>query len=611
MGYNLQRIFYSIYLNNLMYKVLPTLAFAFLFQSTQHLEAQCAPQLLNCTPSPEVCDTSNNNPAYWNEIYWWEPDLQTQDLPEGPVDLSLMLLDSCQSGAVFQVQALLFLDLDYNGTQETVVNSSAQNNYNSVRYNNAFTPNYSGGTLRSFDNRNVPANQRWGFRLSSSTVGDTLVYKLAWATHSAPNVFVTPELPHGAHRIVWQVTDTLGNTYTCERSFVVKDCKPPSVECLSGLSVKLLPTQLITRWDSDFLKTVEDNVTPTGFISTGIRISGTGTGFPIENGNPVTQVTFTCAELGEQTVELWAKDRAGNTSYCETTLMVQDSIGFCDGSAFRIQACAKSACSTPSVLEETTFEFKLMGSPFVPTFSIFSSGNCGKINYYFPTNGTVSVTVTPELNANPLQGVTLYGLGLLEQYLQGTYTFNSPYQWIAADANNDKVIDSLDVQECRRLILGIYTELPDNSSWRFVDKRYVFPTPDPLVDPFPESITITENTTDTLEFVAVKICDVSCAATVAFFELEPEKTHLIGSPQPNPTHGAAMLPLQLVHDDAVVLDIFDLAGRTIYYQSLQMGTGPAMLEVPASAMKYSGMYAWRVRAGDVVKTGKLVYGMMR
>jgi hypothetical protein len=588
-----------------MNKVIPALSIAFLLSSAQQAGAQCAPQLIECTPPQVVCDSSNNNPAYWNEIYWWENDLQTHDLPEGPVDLSLMLLDSCQSGAGFQVQALLFLDLDYNGTQETVVNSNDQNLYNAVRYNNALTPNYSGGTLRSFDKRNVPSNQHWGFKLSSSTVGDTAVHKLAWANQSAPDVFVTPELPHGAHRIVWHVTDSSGNTYTCERSFVVKDCKPPSIECLNGLMVNLLPTQQITIRDTDFLKTVEDNVTPASLISTAIRKSGTGTGFPTENGNPVTQVTFTCAELGEQTVELWAKDRAGNTSYCETPLSVQDGFGHCDGTANVIQACAQSVCSNFPVPVESSFEFKVYFGPFDPIFTFFSFGNCGKLDLDVPPNGTI--TVTPKSDANPLQGgVTLYDLGLLEQYLQGTYTFSSPYQWIAADANNDKVIDSLDVIECRRLLLGIYTELPHNSSWRFVDKSYAFPSPDPLSAPFPESITLTQNTTDTLEFVAVKICDITCAATSSFFELKPGNAHLIGSPQPNPSSGVARFPIQMAWEESVVLELFDLSGQLLHRQSHRLGVGPTLLELPDSAMRHSGLYLWRVQVGDVVTAGKLV-----
>jgi hypothetical protein len=62
----------------------------------------------------------------------------------------------------------------------------------------------------------------------------------------------------------------------------------------------------------------------------GIRKCGAGTGFPVDgNGNPITNVTFTCAELGTQCVELWAIDAAGNADYCETYVIVQDNLGNC------------------------------------------------------------------------------------------------------------------------------------------------------------------------------------------------------------------------------------------------------------------------------------------
>ena len=59
---------------------------------------------------------------------------------------------------------------------------------------------------------------------------------------------------------------------------------------------------------------------------------------------------------------------------------------------------------------------------------------------------------------------------------------------IAADANDSKSVTAVDLIELRRLILGIYSELPNNDSWRFVDKEYVFPDPyNPWMQVWPES----------------------------------------------------------------------------------------------------------------------------
>ncbi len=62
------------------------------------------------------------------------------------------------------------------------------------------------------------------------------------------------------------------------------------------------------------------------------------------------------------------------------------------------------------------------------------------------------------------------------------------------------------------MILGIYTELPNNTSWRFVDHDYVFPTPtNPFAELFPETKQIANmvNSQVSENFVAVKVGDVN------------------------------------------------------------------------------------------------------
>jgi hypothetical protein len=86
---------------------------------------------------------------------------------------------------------------------------------------------------------------------------------------------------------------------------------------------------------------------------------------------------------------------------------------------------------------------------------------------------------------------------------------------IAADANNSKSITTFDIAELRKLILGIYTELPNNTSWRFVDAAYTFPNPaNPFVPAFPESKSVADVQASQLQdnFVAMKVGDVNGSA---------------------------------------------------------------------------------------------------
>jgi len=83
---------------------------------------------------------------------------------------------------------------------------------------------------------------------------------------------------------------------------------------------------------------------------------------------------------------------------------------------------------------------------------------------------------------------------------------------IAADANKSDHITAFDLIEIRKLILGINTRFPNNTSWRFVDRNYSFPDPyNPFIQVFPESIWIDSVTlsTYTADFVGIKIGDVN------------------------------------------------------------------------------------------------------
>jgi len=91
----------------------------------------------------------------------------------------------------------------------------------------------------------------------------------------------------------------------------------------------------------------------------------------------------------------------------------------------------------------------------------------------YPYGGNGLLTVLPNVDHAPtsngvLEGVTTFDLSLISKHILGIEPFQNPFQIIAADANNSGSVTSFDIVELRKLILGIYTELPNNSSWRYV-----------------------------------------------------------------------------------------------------------------------------------------------
>ncbi|MDO8367514.1 MAG: hypothetical protein Q7T20_11995 [Saprospiraceae bacterium] len=90
----------------------------------------------------------------------------------------------------------------------------------------------------------------------------------------------------------------------------------------------------------------------------------------------------------------------------------------------------------------------------------------------YPYNGNGLLSVLPNVDhatsLGVLEGVTTYDLTLISKHILAVDPFINPFQIIAADANNNAAVTSFDIVELRKLILGIYSELPNNSSWRYV-----------------------------------------------------------------------------------------------------------------------------------------------
>ncbi|MBK7937136.1 MAG: T9SS type A sorting domain-containing protein [Lewinellaceae bacterium] len=487
-----------------------------------------------CPASPaEYCDLTVNDPLLWNQSYWWDPIVGQHDLCEGDAPLTITATDAC-SGANVNISYLLFLDLDGDNTMETVVSSNNTPAPGTVNFNNAGNPSYTGGTPQIFDGRPVLPNEIYRWANHQSVSGTTRTASVQWKTFAQmptpTNQFgsagIAPQLPYGTHKIKWTITDGCGNETYCEYTFVVKDCKAPTVVCHNGLSVNIMPTQMVQMWASDFLQYAEDNCTPPTPYTAGpnqlkfaIRIAGTGTDFPVDAlGNPITSVTFTCADLGKKDVELWAMDLAGNADYCLTFVDVQDNNNNCVPGAPAIAGFLKTEMLEG--VEDAEVNLSGIGPNGQAIALNDMTDNLG--TYLFPS-GMVPVgsnfTLAPTKDDNPLNGVSTFDLVQINKHILGITPLNSPYKMIAADANHSNSITTFDVVEIRKLILGIYANFPNNTSWRFVNKDFLFPEPsNPFTTPFQEMVVITNmqiGLSD--EFVSVKVGDVNNTAIANSF----------------------------------------------------------------------------------------------
>jgi hypothetical protein len=580
--------------------------------------AQC-PLIQDCATIgalQEVCDISTNNPDFWNAVYWWDPQVLGHNLPESAALLSLSATDACNTGGLsFRYE--LFLDLDQDGQQETMVNSAAPPPAGRVLFNNVLNP--ANASLRVFDQRNISNLFKYRFALEVKGVGTTRQARVVWKSNYSLGA-VLPQLPMGNHRIVWYVSDAQGNTATCERQVSVRDCQKPALQCQGISNYYLQSTGKLQLYVTDAIYTLSDNTTPLNQIKLGIRRQGTGTGFPVDSaGAPVTSVAFECIDAGQPNfVEVWALDKAGNMDFCTAQILIQDALSVCDQSQGPSRVCIEGLGNIG--LEEAQFQIMLEPGLGIPpaTYVTLATNACLPQSALNVIPLAANGAVTPVKDDNPLNGVTQYDGVLVYQHLSGEQPFTQPWQWIAADANRDNVVDSSDVETCKKLILGIYNELPNNTSWRFFPKNYVFPAGNPLENGFPESVslaTLQNWPPDSIfYFVGVKVCDLNQSALpnnlgdTPETRVAPATTWQVraGEIFPNPTTGGASVVAHAGQDGTWRLELRDWSGRLISVQQGQANAGANLLDIPETALPQPGWYLWRLELPGQVFSGKLL-----
>jgi hypothetical protein len=99
------------------------------------------------------------------------------------------------------------------------------------------------------------------------------------------------------------------------------------------------------------------------------------------------------------------------------------------------------------------------------------SGSNGRYEFSNISSGD-SYDVEPQDDkATCLSGVSTADVVKIQKHILGIKNFDSPYQYLAADANQSKSISAADILAIRKLILGAYDAFPNNKCWLYVDAK--------------------------------------------------------------------------------------------------------------------------------------------
>ncbi len=295
----------------------------------------------------------------------------------------------------------------------------------------------------------------------------------------------------------WVVASGCSNDYrNWIQTINIRDV-PPTVTLYQNKVFQIPVIHLLTVTASELVSNLSDDCTTKDKMVYGIRVSGTGTGFPTQ-----TSLSFDCNLTGTFTVDLWVKDEGKNTVTTTTTFSVNSDGAKCPS--------LSGAVSREDFMPVPAKIMLLNGTNDSLNTTIGS-------NYLFKdlyANNRFRVMPTrPNTDWN--NGITMFDVALMSRHILGIDPFTSPYRSIAADVNHSNDIDAVDMLLIQRLVLRKISTFPNNNSWRFILKNYSFDDPtNPFASDFPESLFVPALTTpiENGDFVAVKIGDINSSA---------------------------------------------------------------------------------------------------
>jgi len=300
-------------------------------------------------------------------------------------------------------------------------------------------------------------------------------------------------IPPGEYQVRYVASDNCNNQTACETTVRVEDCTPPEVTCVSGDTVFLnydfsTGDEWVTIFASDLIENYSDNCNGNGSASF----------MPVLIDK---ERVYTCDDLGYQTVEVWGTDDGGNQSSCEATFFINPNAGVSD-------PCGNNDFSLGGQVTNEEGEGISNVAILNSLGANITTDSDGNFTIFLPNQDTI--ILTPFLDGDDLNGVTTYDLVILTKHILGIAPIESPYKLIAADVNNSGTVTTFDAVMIRKLILFNITEFPDVNSWRFIPKDYVFPDPNnPFMPPFPESIFASPINSPSVDFIGVKMGDLS------------------------------------------------------------------------------------------------------
>ncbi len=310
--------------------------------------------------------------------------------------------------------------------------------------------------------------------------------------------------PYGSHILTWTVKDDCDNITSCNKTIIVDDNKAPTPYCHGEIVIPINSEEGVDIWVSDIdLGSADDCPDNDVYLS-------------FDENQLIISYNVSCDDIPDSSsvgfvyVDMWVWDHSNpsiaNKSYCTVKIQVQDNAGVCNDPSNMMTRIAGNVMTEEYDMIENVEMNLMTNNPDYPKSFMASLGEFAFED--IPMYEDYQVDAFKD--DNYLNGVSTLDLVVIQRHILGIERLDSPYKIIAADINSSEDISAIDLIELRKLILGIYDELPENDSWRFVVEDYVFSDPQSPW-PFEEEINLQnlDHDISNANFMGVKIGDVN------------------------------------------------------------------------------------------------------
>ncbi len=305
----------------------------------------------------------------------------------------------------------------------------------------------------------------------------------------------------GIHTINYFVEDECGNIGACQQIVEVVDGTGSELNCVETFFLGIDETGIAT-------------LTPESIGMTSNCNEGTGS---------LSQTSFSCDDCGINEITFTLTDIFGNATTCTSNVFVCDLDNNCSDCIPCSGLAVGGLISTENNIPLSNVDINIEG--YQTMLQTNSSGN-----YYFEGSINNHYLIEPYKNDDVTNGVTTLDLIAIQKHILGIAYLDSPYQKIAADANNSGSITTLDIVDIQRVILQIDDVFSNNTSWRFLESDFEFINyNNPFTSTFPELIAINGLTSPQVnsDFVAIKIGDVNQTYLGNASNVNTRNTHII------------------------------------------------------------------------------------